>query len=342
MLAVSRRILFLFCCLVVLIGSAGAEQQPRIRLATLAPRGTSFDRLLKTMGEEWSKAPDGGVSLVVYTDGTMGSEQEIVRRMRVGQLQAGLLTTDGLAMIDPTVKALEQIPLMYHSAAELDYVRSRMQGSIEKRMEDRGFVVLAWSMVGFARVFSKQPGLHPQEFLRMKLYVGSDDAREVEVLSSVGGHPVGLDWTNALTGLQTGMVDCITTIPVHALAAQFNTAVSNMLDLKWVPVSGGLIVTKKSWDALPENMRAVMKQEAQDAAAKMEAASYAEDADAVAAMQKRGMKIYPMSPKLEAEWDQFAHDALWPKIRGSIIDAESFDEAQRLTLEYRKQAGGLK
>jgi TRAP-type C4-dicarboxylate transport system substrate-binding protein len=335
-----RRIFYILCA-VAFVAAAGA-QQPRIRIATLAPRGTSFDRLLREMGEKWNKAPEGGAALVVYADGTMGTEQEIVRRMRVGQLQAGLLTSDGLSMIDPSVKSLEEIPLMYRSAAELDYVRGHMEGAIEKRMEDRGFVMLAWSMPGFARIFSKQPAIHPQDFLRMKLVVGADDNREIQVLNSIGGHPIGLDWTNALTGLQTGMADSVTTLPVHALGAQFNTAVSNMLDMNWVPISGGIVVTKKSWDALPQSARVAMQQAAQSAASQMETAGLAEDAAAVAAMQKHGMRIHPVSPEVQHEWEQFAQTVLWPKIRGNIVEAADFDEAQRLTLEYRSHSGGGK
>ena len=72
----------------------------------------------------------------------------------------------------------------------------------------------------------------------------------------------------------------------------------------------------------------------------MEAASRLEDSEAVAAMQKHGMQVRTVSPEMQREWDQFAKDILWPKIRGAIVDADSFDEVQRLTLEYRKQAGG--
>lgn len=339
MYSLLRRTSFGIFALATVIGSATAEQ-PRIRLATLAPKGTSFDRLLLTMGEQWSKAPEGGVSLIVYSDGTMGAEPQIIRRMRVGQLQAGLLTSAGLAIIDPSVKALQEIPLMYRSAAEADYVRSRMTAEIEKKMEDHGFVVIAWSIAGFARLFSKQPAMHPQDFLRMKAAVGEDDAQEIQILNSIGGHPVGLDWTNTLTALQTGMVESVTTLPVHALGAQFNTAVSHMLDVKWVPITGGIVITKKSWDALPAATRAAMKQAAEAAAAGMEAASLSEDAAAIAAMQKHGLQVHPLTLEMQREWDQFVTEVVWPKIRGPIMQADSFDEVRRLVLEYRKQSGG--
>ena len=338
MLSVNRRV-FVFCLCATFVSAFPARaQQPRIRLATLAPKGTSIDRLLKTMGEQWSKAPEGGVSLVVYTDGTMGSEQQVVQRMRVGQLQAGLLTSDGLAMIEPSVKALQEIPLMYHSPAEEAYVRSHMVAGIEKRMEDRGFVMVSWSTVGFARFFSKQPALSPQDFLRMKVFVGADDNQEIQVLNSIGGHPVGLDWTNALSALQTGMVDSVSTLPVHALGAQFNTALSHMLDLKWVPITGGIVVTRKSWDALPASTRAAMKQAAQVAGAGMESTGLSEDSEAIAAMQKRGLQVHPVIPQMQREWDQFARDVLWPKVRGTILQADAFDEVQRLTAEYRNHS----
>jgi hypothetical protein len=72
----------------------------------------------------------------------------------------------------------------------------------------------------------------------------------------------------------------------------------------------------------------------------MEASSNSEDSEAVAVMQSHGMQIHAVSPELQQEWDQFAKNVLWPKIRGTVIDSESFDEVQRLTLEYRRQAGG--
>ena len=337
----SRRIAILFSALAA-CACASVAQQPRIRLATLAPKGTLFERLLLEMGEQWNKASEGGASLVVYADGTMGSEQQVIRRMRVGQLQAGMLTSDGLAMIDPSVKALQEIPLMYHSTAEAEYVRRRMIGDIEKRMEDHGFVVIAWSVAGFARPFTKQPALHPQEFLRMKTYVGADDVQLIQIYNSIGGHPVGLDWTNTLTALQTGMVESVTTLPVHALGAQFNTALSNMLDLKWVPISGGIVVTRKSWEALPVSTRASMKKAAESALAQMETASMSEEAASIQALQKHGMTVQPMTTQLQSEWDQFAENVIWPKIRGQIVSADSFDQVRQLVQEYRKQSGASK
>jgi len=51
-----------------------------IKLATLAPSGTSYDLILRQMGEKWLKATNGTVTLRVYPGGSQGSEADVVRR----------------------------------------------------------------------------------------------------------------------------------------------------------------------------------------------------------------------------------------------------------------------
>ena len=118
----------------------GAGSPVRVRLGTLAPRGSSYTKHLVAMGEQWRQAPGGGVLLTVYPDGVMGSEADMVRRMRLGQLQAGMLTATGLAQIEPAVTGLQLMPMMFRSLEEVDYIGERLQPMLEKRLEEKGFV----------------------------------------------------------------------------------------------------------------------------------------------------------------------------------------------------------
>ena len=58
--------------------------------------------------------------------------------------------------------------------------------------------------------------------------------------------------------------------------------------------------------------------------------------ESVAAMKKRGLKVHELTPAAEAAWRQIAEGA-YPKIRGSIVPADMFDEVQRLLAEYRAE-----
>src|SRR5713101_3196875 len=96
-------------------GPLAAQAKIRIKLATLAPRDTSYHRILLEMGEKWRKATEGRVDLVIYPGGTQGSEADSVKRMNIGQLQAGMLSVGGLTEIDPAVAALQEIPMLFRS-----------------------------------------------------------------------------------------------------------------------------------------------------------------------------------------------------------------------------------
>ena len=81
-----------------LVPPAFAAGRNELRIATVAPSGSSFHKRLQTLSAEWSRGP-GGVTMNIYA-GTQGGELQIVRRMRVGQIQGAALTSVGLAQID--------------------------------------------------------------------------------------------------------------------------------------------------------------------------------------------------------------------------------------------------
>jgi TRAP-type C4-dicarboxylate transport system substrate-binding protein len=310
----------------------------RIRLGTLAPQGTSYHRILQEMGERWRTATNGQVQVTVYA-GTMGSEAELVRRMRLGQLQAAALTAVGLREIDPAVSAMGQMPMMFRSLDELDYVRSRLEPVIDRRLAERGFVVLFWADAGWVRFFLRQSATRPDEFRRLKMFVTAGETEQYDLMRSAGYSPVALEWSNALTALQTGMIDAVPTIPYFALAMQLNTAATTMLELNWAPLVGGTVVSRRTWESLSPEQRAAMQQAATEAGRRFQARGRVEADEAVRAMRGRGMRVVPVTPQIEAEW-RTASEQLYPRIRGTMVPADMFDEVVRLLAEYRARPGG--
>lgn len=317
--------------------SAG-EPPVRVKLATLAPRGTSFHQILQAMGEKWRQAPGGGVTLTIYPDGTMGGEPDMVRRMRIGQIQAAMLSVGGLAEIESSVRALQNMPMMFRSLDEVDHVRGKLQPDLEKRFLEKGFVILFWGDAGWVRFFSKQAATHPDELKRMKMFAWAGDNNQIDIMKSAGYHPVPLEYTDILTGLQTGMLEAVPATPFYALAGQFYGPAPHMLELNWAPLVGGTVITKKVWDSIPSATQDALRQAAKEAGDQVKQKSRAESAESVEAMKKRGLTVHAVSPEIEAEWRQVA-EGVYPKIRGSIVPADMFDEVQRL-LKARRESGG--
>jgi TRAP-type C4-dicarboxylate transport system substrate-binding protein len=323
------------------IFSSHAAEAVKIRLGTLAPKDTSFHKSLLIMGDKWRQASGGAVTLTVYTDGTMGGEADMVRRMRVGQLQAAMLTVAGLLQIDDSVTALQLMPLMFRDFGELDYTRDKLRPMLEKKFEAKGFVILSWGDAGYVRFFSKKPAALPDDYKRTKMFIWSGDTRSSEVMRAVGINAIPLEQTDALTGLQTGLIDCIPSVPIYALAGQFYNPAPYMLDLNWVPVVGATLISKKAWDAVPAASRAAMLKAAEEAGAQIRQRSRVESDEAIEAMKKRGLKVTTPSAQQLEVWRKFATD-VYPQIRGKVVPAEMFDEVQRLLKEYRASGGQAK
>jgi TRAP-type C4-dicarboxylate transport system substrate-binding protein len=314
----------------------------KIRLGTLAPKGSSYAKHLQVMGEQWRQAPGGGAQLTIYPDGTMGSEPDMVRRMRLGQLQAALVTATGLTEIEPAVAGLQSMPKVFRSLEEVDYIGAKMEPMLEKRLLDKGFVVLFWCDTGFVRFFSKQPVVTPEDLQKTKLFVSGNRPSELEVYRYVGCHPVALEVADILPSLQTGLIDCVPFPPTIALATQLDASAPHMLDMQWVPLVGAAIVNKKTWDSLAPESQVAIKKAALEAGKLIRADGRRESVEAIEAMRKRGLQIHTMTPEIEAAWDRMVEKS-YPKIRGNVVPADIYDEVTSQLATFRSaQASGKK
>lgn len=329
-------LLALAAMLLFLLRPASVGAQTRIRLATLLSQGSSQYHALEEMGQQWKTTTGGALTLTIYPGGTMGGEEETIRRLRLGQLQAATLSAAGLSSIDPSVGAIEKIPMLYHSLDEMEYVCSKMQPDLEKRLEQKGFVALAWTDAGWIHIVSRQPYTTPEEFKakKSKIFVTSSDLDEAAVLNSLGFQAVPLEWSDVLISLQTGLVDTVPVTPFYALASQFDLAAKNLLEVNYAPLVGATVMTKRAWDALTPDQQEKVLKAAVDAGKKIRAQSRAESLEATEAMKKRGLQVRPVPQELEDDWRRFV-EAVYPKMRGKIVPADAFDKALSLVAEYR-------
>src|SRR5438094_7851714 len=265
-----------------------AEKAVRINLGTLAPRGSSYRQSLQTMAEGWKQAP-GGARLVIYPDGTQGGETDMVRLMRVGSLHAGLLTAVGLAEIEPGVTGLQTLPMMFRNFDEFEFVNDQLRPMLEKRLAEKGFVVLFWVDAGWVRYFSKEPTLTPDDMKKRKVFVWAGNTAQVDIMKKHGYNPVPLETGDILPGLQTGLINMVPAPPLFALATQIDTRAPHMLELRWAPLVGACVIKKEAWEKIPAEARETMLKAAAEAGKEIRSNSRKESDDSVTAMKKRGL-----------------------------------------------------
>ena len=329
---VLRAFTFLLACLLTSHGALAADKP--FRIGTLAPKNSLYHRQLLEVGEAWRAAQGGNAKYVVFPDGSQGGEAELARRMRIGQLQGALLSVVGLNEIEPSISALQSMPLLFKSWEEVDYVREKMRPAMEKKFLDKGFIVLAWGDAGWVRFFSKEPVFRPDDFKKMKFFSFAGESEQQEIMKSLGYTPVPLETADILPAIQTGMINVVPSTPYFALATQvFNTA-PNMLEINWAPIVGALVVTQKAWDDMTPAGQQALKAAGEKAGAQIRNKARQEVEEAVDAMKKRGLVVNKPNAEQQREWNDLA-EKLYLRIRGNLVPAETFDEVFKHLKAFR-------
>ena len=318
-------------CLLAFCTLAADKQ---LRIGTLAPKNSLYHRQLMDIGETWRATQGSGAKYLVYPDGSQGGEADMVRRMRIGQLQGALLSVVGLREIEPTIAALQAMPLMFKSWEEVDYVREKMRPSMEKKFLDKGFVVLGWGDAGWVRFFSKESAFRPDDYKKMKFFAWGNELEQQEIMKALGYTPVPLETGDILPAIQTGMINAVPSTPYVALATQIYNAAPNMLDLNWAPIVGAFIMTRKAWDELSPESQTSVREASTKAGVQIRAKARQEVEEAVEAMKKRGLAVNKPNAEQLKEWNDLA-ERLYPQVRGKLVPAETFDEVVGHLKAYR-------
>ena len=325
-------------CLGLALPLASHAATGALRIASLVPKNSLYHQQLLELGEAWRTAQGGGAKFVVFTDGSQGGEAELARRMRIGQLQGALLSVVGLREIEPSISALQSLPLLFKSWDEVDYVREKMRPAMEKKFLDKGFVVLGWGDAGWVRFFSKTAAFRPDDFKGKKFFAWGSEPEQQAIMKSLGYTPVPLETADILPAIQTGMISVVPSTPYFALASQIYETAPHMLEINWAPIVGALVVTRKAWDEMTPAAQTALRAAGEKAGVAMRTQARKEVDEAVAAMKKRGLVVNRPTPEQLREWQELA-DKLYPRIRGTMVPAETFDEVFSHLKAYRASKG---
>jgi TRAP-type transport system periplasmic protein len=324
-----RRLALSFVASLALAGVAHA--QAPIKLATILPEGTVWDKNIRQMGEEWKTATGGRVTITVFAGGSQGDEPQVLRKMRLDALQAAAFTAVGLGSIDAAFNVFD-IPFFFDSYDELNYVTDKLTPEIRKRIEAKGFVLLNWGGGGWAQVFTKTPVQTVDDLKRIKLYTSSGNDRMVQWFKANGFQPRAMAMTDIMTGLTTGMIDGMPSPPLGALMFQWYRQTPYMLELGLAPIIGANVITAKAWKAIPDADKPKLLAAADGVEKRLRVEVPKMDENSIAMMTKNGLTVTKATgPEWKTQLDSLART-----MRGEMVPTDIFDLAVKARDEFRK------
>lgn len=240
----------------------GNEGKIVIKLGTVAPEGSTYMELAHNVEREIEKRFEGKVDIKWYAGGVLGDEPDMLRLMKLGQLQGAGLTGMGLGHIDIAVRAVE-LPFLMKNYSEVDKVLNTVLPVFQEKVRKRGFELLGPAENGFVYFFGKNPIRGVSDLRRgFKMWVWDADKFARDAFSQIPGIlSVPLPIIDVLTGLATGLVDGFYNTTLAAVALQWTTKVNYMLDYPIVYGSAWVVMQKKFYDTLPKKLRQIFNEE---------------------------------------------------------------------------------
>jgi TRAP-type C4-dicarboxylate transport system substrate-binding protein len=327
---------FVFCFLFFSISPLYAQRAMTIRLASLVPENTAWGQAINRMAAEWSRVTNGQINVTVFHGGTAGDEAQVMALLRSNQIQAAVFTSMGLNTITPELMALSY-PFLIRNDAELDEVLRRVKPDLDARMQQNGFVTLAWARAGWVKVFSRTPFATPDELRRLRMGTGTDDQSMIQAFRLLGYNMVPAGLTEQLLALQSGRIDALYNSPIFVAGAQLFGIASNMSSINVAPFMGGILMNEVTWRRIPERFRPALLEVSRQIEREIEASIASLEAEAVATMVRHGLRINQLTPSQEQVWYDDTARFENRLIGGSnpIFNREFYTRIRDILVEYR-------
>jgi len=233
-------------------------QEIVVKFGTLAPAGSVWVDVVQEISKEIAEKTSNRLKWISYTGGVMGDEEEMIRKIRIGQLHGGGFTINGIKKIAPELGVLDE-PFVLRNEKEVDYVYDKFFDEFERYFEQRGYKILLFTEQGFVYYFSKNPDVSGfKDIGKTRLWVWKGERVMTTMSSILGTSPIYLQVPDVLSGLETGMIESFQTSPMACLSLQWCKLVKVMINYPYRFEPGVVVVSKSVWDKIPQDVQNIV------------------------------------------------------------------------------------
>ncbi len=324
-----RKLLVLICLLYSFHAQAFT-----LKIATLAPDGTGWMKAMRSAAGEIDSQTQGRVKMRFYPGGVMGNDNSVLRKIRVGQLHGGALTTGGLAMISSDTE-IYSLPLLFRSQEEVDYLRSRMDEVMLEKLEAKGYVGYGLGETGFVYIMSQAPITGLEELRHQKVWSPEGDSVSQTAFQALDITPIPLPLTDVLTGLQTGLINTVAGSPVGAIALQWHTRVKYLTDTPLLYLYSALVIHQRALKKISQQDRNTLRDILEQTTTNLDTQIRTDNRSALQALQNQGLEFVRPAPADLQQWRVIVNNAVDEMGRKGTISTSLLQQVRKHLAEFR-------
>lgn len=289
---------------IVLIGFGSPVLQAKtIKIATFSPDGTFWMKQMRIGAKEIKERTNGRVKFKFYPGGVMGSDENVLRKIRIGQLHGGAVTIGTISRSTPDV-TMYGFPYLFKDLDDAAAIRKVTDPMLIAEIEKGGFITFGFAQGGFTYLMSKKPIRSLDDLRQRKSWIPEGSDVGLAVHRYVGLAPISLPLSDVLTGLQTGLIDTIVTSPIGALALQWHTHVKYVTDQPINYLAAMMIIDKKAFNKISKEDQAVVRDIMGKVYEKIDAQNRVDNLAARKAMINQGIEFIKLSDDEKVEWEK--------------------------------------
>lgn len=320
--------------LLTILGVSQAAPQT-IRIGSTAPQDSPWGRALNQLASDWSDISNGRINLQIYHGGIAGDEADVLRKIRINQLQAGALTSGGMNSLTSEMLTLSA-PMLIQTDDEFEYVFEHIRPQLEESLRAERLHVLGWSFAGWVHFFSRNAIATPADLKQTRIATTPTEPEIHRAFQLMGYNTVSATINEILPGLNSGMIDSFFTSPLAAAGFQYFAIADHMLDIPVAPFLGVVVISDRLWQRLPADLRDQLEQAAQQAIHAMEAEVRHMTDEAINTMQQYGLTVIRPEGAQKQLWlDEF--NASREVAVGRVFDQDTYETIESLLEEYRSR-----
>ena len=318
-----------------LVGTATTAHADNVelRIATLAPDGSDWMKEFDKAASEVKEKTSGRVVLKYFAGGQQGDERDYVRKIKLGQLDGAGVTSIGLSLIDESIRVLE-LPRMFNTVEEVDYVADKMWPYFQKKFEAKGFKLNDRGEVGWIYVISKDKLTTMAQIQGAKIWQWGDDAIIGAMFKKLGlkGQPLGVPEVEG--SLTSGRINAAYGSPYAAVALQWSSKIGFISSMPISFAIGATVISLEASKKLSaEDTKTVASIGTASAKKLRKVIRKANDA-AQKSMTKRGVVTVEMPKETVDAFDKAAAE-IQTELAGKVYSKEELGMVIKYRAEFR-------